>query len=144
MPSCHIEPSRTVERGQLGTRPERPPFLQMGHDAPRGVRRCFANRVHHEFLEILDDLEIDQGAGNGQWQAEPLSDFARQFEDDVRQGTAIGALLAGLRHRPHEFVVDDVAQPVGTAPPACEGPSTFPERASWRYFTKTTSLRFSL
>ena len=59
-------------------------------------------------LELPDDLQIDQGAGDVELQAELLPHFGGELEDRVLEFRAISPRLLRLINRPGELAVDDL------------------------------------
>src|SRR6266487_698595 len=78
------------ERRQGSARPERAPFFESRHDAPRSVRRLLAYRLDDGFLELLNHTKVDQRPGDIEVESELVPYFAGQLQDDVDQRTTVG------------------------------------------------------
>ena len=103
-----MEPSVTIKGGQAATRTECPAFLQLGNNLPGNAGIDLGDRFRDTALELSDDLEINQGAGDVELQAQLLAHFGDELEDGVLELRAISAGLLRLLDGPRELRVDDL------------------------------------
>src|SRR5712691_8443945 len=72
------------QRGKdVRARSQGTPLLQPRHNAPRGLGRLLADGLDDGLLELLDDAEVHQRAGDVELEAELVTYFASQLQDDL-------------------------------------------------------------